>query len=252
MKYLFLVALNICIFLGCSPKQNADNESVKNTNVSVDSSFNAFLSNFKVVQLPYSQDSIQPPAADKKTFIKDYFLRNFLKNDKISNVDCYMVEYANTMQDENPWNFAWYGVQFPVNKEITAIIYHTYKQISASNGGTYQSMLATFDNNRQMIDCKEVAEQTIYQSSNLITNEKEEYATFSSVYATTKTKYQIDKSMIISISQTKIEEVYQEIQDTKDSTLLAKNQDSTFTKQIKSPVVEKKELKILANGKIGQ
>ncbi|MCU0390909.1 MAG: hypothetical protein MUE81_07310, partial [Thermoflexibacter sp.] len=142
--------------------------------------------------------------------------------------------------------------QFPVNENIIAIIYHTYKQVSVSNGGTYQSMIATFDKTGTMIQCIEIAEQTIYLSTNILSNEQEGYTTFSSVRATTKTRYDIDKNLIISILQTKNEEAYQEIQDTQDSTLLAKNKDTTFTKQGKAPEIIQKQYKILASGKISK
>jgi hypothetical protein len=249
MKYFYLVIILVFLFVACS--QNSENQNNKSEEAQLDSSFNAFLANFRPVVLPLRQDSIRLPL-DKKNFIKDYFLRNFLSNDKTSNIEGYLIEYADAMQDEAPWNFAWYDLQFPVNENIIAIIYHTYKQVSVSNGGTYQSMIATFDKTGKMIQCTEIAEQTIYLSANTLSNEQEGYTTFSSIRATTNTRYDIDKNLIISILQTKNEEVYQEIQDTQDSTLLAKNKDTTFTKQGKAPEIIQKQYKILASGKISK
>ncbi len=255
MKKLSFLILLISAIYGCGQKQTVDNQATEGEVSQTDSSFTAFLANFKTVSLPYRQDSTSIPALGKKVFIKDYFLRNFLANDKISNVEGYLAEYTNAMNDESPWNFAWYDCQFAVNEQITAIVYHTYKQISASNGGSYQSMLATFDKSGKMVSNIEIAEQSIYQSSNLIANEAEEYSTFSSVYATVRTEYEISKDskanvFKISILQMKNEEINQEIQDTSDSTLLAKNSDPTFAKQVKTPELVKKTYQIAANGEI--
>jgi hypothetical protein len=239
----------VYVLLACG--QSSKNKTATDIPV-VDSSFTAFMTNFETATLPLKVDSIRLSPIDKSRFIKDYFLRNFLANDKTSNIEGYMTEYTNAMQYESPWNFAWYDSQFSINEVVTAIIYHTYKQISASNGGTYQSMLATFGKDGKMIQCVEIGEQSIYQATNLIANEAEDYSTFSSVFATVKTIYTINRDLRIHILQTKEETYFQEIQDTNDSTLLVKNQDSTFTKQIKTPEVIKKVYRILKNGKISQ
>lgn len=250
MKHFLRFTLLIGVIYSCGQNQNIDNQANGSEVSKIDSSFTAFLANFKVVSLPYRQDSISLPAMDKKAFIKDYFLRNFLANDKTSNVEGYLIEYTNAMNDESPWNFAWYDCQFAVNEQITAVVYHTYKQISASNGGTYQSMLATFDKAGKMISNIEIGEQSIYQSTNMITNEAEEYSAFTSVFATVKTQSEVSKDLKINILKIKNEEINQEIQDTKDSTLLAKNNDSAFAKQVKTPELVKEMYQITASGKI--
>jgi hypothetical protein len=199
---LFLGCL-ILVFLCFCEGKNTTSHTKKTKTLSkttIDSSYFAFLEQFQSARLPYQEDSITLPDMQKKSFLEDYFLRKFLYKDTISGLHDYLTEYKQSRQDAKPWHFAWVGKQFTVGKQITAVIYYTYNQFSASNGGLYQTMLATFDKAGHLRDYAEIGVQSIYQST---IEEKQ-------VYATVKTSFKITETFKVDIKKTETEEVNQQ------------------------------------------
>jgi hypothetical protein len=182
-----LFIINILLLFSCKPQERNTTDAeksipkVQTTNQEViDSSFTSFLSHFQEIKLPHEVKIVEGSfeinpifgivSGDSMTtqqLIADYYVRNFLAKDSTTAKEFYLSQYQEVLKDHNPWFYLRYGEKFALNDSTVAILYHSYYQPSATNGGTYFDMLTTFDTTGKAIDWANIAEQVFYKTTNL-------------------------------------------------------------------------------------